>query len=241
MCNLQVACSIEAHDGLCRALADQAKAIVVSVGYRLAPEHKFPAALDDCYAALLWAAEHAAGLGADGSRIAVGGDSAGGALAAAVTMLARERGGPKLCYQLLIYPAVDASMRWPSKRYKQRDSLLTPATMLFFWKSYSNNVLGDMQNPLMCPYQAASLAGLPPACVVTAEYDLLRDEGQAYAARLSQEGVRTKHVCYKGMLHGFMSQCFLIEMPPGTQAVSDCAAALQDAFAGCDPEHRSKL
>ena len=219
---------IDTHDNLCRQLAKKAGAVVVSVDYRLAPEHPFPAAPDDCYAATRWVAENAAVLGCDPGRIAVGGDSAGGNLAAVVSLMARDRGGPTLVHQLLIYPVVDAPSDNLSYRDNARDYLLTAEMMDWFWSHYRGAGASD-RHPLACPLRAASLRGLPPALVFTAEFDPLRDEGEAYGARLREEGVAVRVERYDGMIHGFFGMTALLEQ--ARHAVDDAAATLKRAFA----------
>ena len=183
--------NLEIVDRPCRALAAAAAAVVVSVDYRLAPEHRYPAAFDDCYAATVWVAEHAAELGVDPATIAVAGDSAGGNLAAAVALAARDRGGPALAAQLLIYPVTDFNFDTDSYRENAEGYLLTRGSMYWFWAHY----LGAQElpkDPYACPLRAGSLAGLPPAYVATGEYDPLRDEGEAYAWRLAEAGVAVR-------------------------------------------------
>jgi acetyl esterase len=163
--------SLDTHDGICRELANGAGCVVVSVDYRLAPEHKFPAAADDCYAATQWAAAHAVELGAEATRLAVGGDSAGGNLAAVVAQMARDRGGPPIVFQLLIYPATVAAFDSPSYRQNAEGYLLTAADMRWFWEHYLNGP-ADADNPYASPLRAKNLTGPPPALVITAEFDL---------------------------------------------------------------------
>ena len=194
--------SLDTHDAVCRHLAKQARTVVVSVDYRLAPEHKFPAAAEDCYAATRWIADNAAALGVDPARICVGGDSAGGNLAAVVSLMARDRGGPKIALQVLAYPVTDHSYDTASYRDNADGYLLTKDSMVWFWNHYLG-APSDGTNVYASPLRAASLAGLPPAVVFTAEYDPLRDEGEAYARRLRDAGVRVVHKRYEGIIHGF--------------------------------------
>jgi acetyl esterase len=219
--------SIDTHDGTCRELANAASCIVVSVDYRLAPEHKYPAAADDCYAATVWAAAHATELGGDPHRVAIGGDSAGGNLAAVVAQMARDRGGPPLVFQLLIYPATDAAFDTPSYRDNAEGYLLTTADMRWFWNHYLRSD-ADAATVYASPLRAASLAGLPPALVLTAEFDPLRDEGERYAARLEEAHVPTRLIRYDGMIHGFFGMTGMLQQ--ARTAVSDAAAALTRAF-----------
>jgi acetyl esterase len=222
-----VLCSLDTHDGMCRNLAAGIGCVVVSVDYRLAPEHRYPAAADDCYAATQWCAAHAAELGVDAARIAIGGDSAGGNLAASVSIWARDNGGPKLQLQLLAYPVTDAVARAESYRRYEDGYGLNAATMEWFFDHYApdKGARGDWR---VSPLRAASLAGLPPALVVTAGYDPLRDEGRAYAFRLQQEGTLADLVEFGGMLHGFLSSPMLLH--GARRGTTLCAAALREAL-----------
>src|SRR5262245_34428066 len=221
-------CSLETHDATCRELANGAGCAVVSVDYRLAPEHRFPAAPEDCYAALGWVAGNAAAIGADASRIAVGGDSAGGNLSAVVARLARDRRGPRLCHQLMIYPVTDYAFDTPSYRQNAEGPLLTREAMRAFWKLYLARE-EDGRSPYASPLRAADLASLPPAHVITAEYDPLRDEGEAYARRLEAAGVPVSVRRYDGMVHGFFGFSAMIDC--ARDAVGDVVRELQRAFA----------
>ena len=192
---------LDSHDSECRAMCNRAGITVVSVDYRLAPEHKFPAAVEDSFAALEWTAANAAELGVDPARIAVGGDSAGGNLAAVVAQIARDRGGPRIAFQLLVYPVTDARLAHPSMDENAEGYGLTRAQMAWFIEQYVRGE-ADKLDPHCSPLLAKSLADLPPALVITAEYDVLRDEGEAYARRLIGAGVRTALTRYTGMIHG---------------------------------------
>ena len=194
--------NIDTHDGYCRALAAGAGIKVVSVDYRLAPEHKFPTAPEDCYAATCWIIENAKNFGGDPQRVAVGGDSAGGNLATVVALLARDRSGPDLAFQLLNYPITDYHLETPSYRENAEGYGLSKDTMAWFWDHYLETP-EDGANPYASPLRGESLAGMPPALVVTAEYDPLRVEGEAYASRLGKGGGATELVRYDGMIHGF--------------------------------------
>ncbi|MBF6558912.1 MAG: alpha/beta hydrolase [Candidatus Binataceae bacterium] len=195
---------IATHDDLCRSLAKGGGCVVVSVDYRLAPEHKFPAAPDDCYAATKWVAANAAALGVDAQRIAVGGDSAGGNLAAVVAQMARDKGGPAIAFQLLYYPATDWSKESASQReFTQDGYILSRGDMVWFYDHYMVSDK-DRTNPYFSPACAKSLAGLPPALVLTASIDPLRDEGEAYAEALKRAGVAVKAERYDGVCHGFL-------------------------------------
>lgn len=216
---------LDEYAGVCSNLAAKSGCVVVAVDYRLAPEHPFPAAVDDCYATLEWVAANAADLGADASRIAVSGDSAGGNLAAVVSLLARDNNGPKISYQALIYPAValDAS-RFESYKENGEGLFLTTRTMDYFGNHYQP----DLADFRAVPLNARDLAGLPPALVLVAGYDPLRDEGKAYATRLMQAGVPTVLTEYTGMIHGFFSMSGV--MDAGKQALNQVAGALRDAL-----------
>ena len=193
---------LDSHDVVCRSLANASGCKIVSVDYRLAPEHPWPAAPDDCFAAVEWVAAHAADLGVDANRLAVAGDSAGGNLAAAITLRARAAHGPHIAFQLLIYPAVDATMSLPSNEANGRGYFLEKAGMDWFYGHYLPNP-AEAKNPDVSPLFAADLTGLPPAYVVTAEYDPLRDEGRAYAEKLQAAGVSVDYINYPTMIHGF--------------------------------------
>ena len=219
---------LDTHDGLCRALANRSGAVVVSVDYRLAPEARFPAAAEDCYAVTRWIAEHGAEIGADGARLAVAGDSAGGNLAAVVALLARDRKGPALRHQSLIYPVTDADFDRASYLENAEGYLLTRKGMQWFWDHYVPDA-ARRSDAYAAPQRAASLAALAPATVITAEYDPLRDEGEAYAARLREAGVATTLTRYDGQIHGFVGLFPLFDA--GKRAVDEIATALRAALA----------
>jgi acetyl esterase len=221
--------NIAMTDQPCRLLANASSCVVVSVEYRLAPEYKFPAGPEDCYAATKWVADNAASLNVDPKRIAVGGTSAGATLAAAVTLMARDRGLPHIAYQLLVYPATTTELTTASHSQFAEDNyyILSRADMEWFWGHYLARE-EDRKNPYACPDHAKSLAGLPPAFVITAEYDPLRDEGEAYAVRLSDEGVSTILKRYDGVTHGFFGMPALLEK--AKVAIQDAAAALRSAI-----------
>ena len=220
--------NLETHDGVCRALTNAAACIVVSVDYRLAPEHPFPAAPEDSYAATQWVAANAAAIGGDPTRIAVGGDSAGGNLTAVVALVARDRGAPPLCFQLLVYPVTDAACDTASYRDNADGYFLTRDMMGWFWNHYAAQ-RSARENPYASPLRAASLKGLPPALVITAEFDPLRDEGEAYAARLRDAGVAAQLTRYDGMIHGFFGMGSMLDQ--AKTAIAQAAAALRSAFA----------
>lgn len=222
-----VICDLDSHDGLCRGIANGAGAAVVSVDYRLAPEHRFPAAVDDCFAATCWVAEHAGELGIDGSRIAVAGDSAGGNLAAAVSLMARDRGGPALAFQLLVYPCLDPDLATPSHREHAEGFFLTRSGMRWYWDQYLGSP-EDARHPYAAPSRAPDHSGLPPAPVITAQHDPLRDEGEAYAARLAEAGVAATARRYDGMFHGFFS--FGAVLDAARAANDEAIAALRAAL-----------
>lgn len=193
---------LESHDEVCRQLSVGVGAVVVSVEYRLAPEHPFPAGLEDCFAATRWASDNADALGGDSHRLVVAGDSAGGNLATAVCLLARERGGPEIAHQLLIYPVTDHNLETASYRDNAEGYFLTRDMMEWFWEQYLPDA-AQPADPLAAPLQA-ELAGLPPATVITAGYDPLRDEGIAYAEKLAAQGVPVEQREFEGLIHGFI-------------------------------------
>jgi acetyl esterase len=206
-----VLCSLDTHDGMCRNLCAGAGCVVVSVDYRLAPEHKFPAGLDDCVVATQWVADHAAELNGDATRLAVGGDSAGGNLAAAVALRIRDEGGPTLCGQLLIYPVTDYyTPGTPSYVENAEGYGLTRDTMRWFWDHYLRDPSVAAQ-PYASPLRASDFSGLAPALVVTAEYDPLRDEGEYYADRLRAAGTSCVLSRWAGMNHGFFFWVGLVD------------------------------
>jgi acetyl esterase len=196
--------SIESHDATCRALARASGCAVASVEYRLAPESAFPAAPEDCYAATKWLAENASELGVDGERVAVAGDSAGGNLAAVVSLMARDRGGPRISYQVLIYPAVDVLGEYPSRQENAEGYFLTTRAMRWFYDHYIQDE-SQTKDPLASPLLADDHSGLPPAIVITAGFDPLRDEGEAYAEKLREAGVEVRSSRYDSTIHGFAS------------------------------------
>ncbi len=216
---------LDSHDGMCRHLANAARCAVVSVDYRLAPEHKFPAAVEDCFAATQWVADSGAALGIDGGRLAIGGDSAGGNLAAVVALLARDRGMPLLRCQLLLYPAVDfdASRHQSHARFAE-GYLLTEATMRWFSEQYLRGPQ-DVADWRASPFCAADLSGVAPAFVLTAGFDPLGDEGIAYARRLQDHGVAVRHLHMPDQIHGFLMMGKIIRA--AAPALDETAAALK--------------
>src|SRR6266571_6951347 len=220
---------IETHDVLCRQLTAGAGISVVAVDYQLAPEHKFPAAVDDAWAATRWIAAHAAELGIDAGRLAVGGDSAGGNLAAVVALMARDQRAPAIALQVLLYPVTDVGAESQSYADFAEGFMLTRESMRWFAAHYLAGK-SDAADWRVSPLRAPSLAGVAPALVVTAGFDPLRDEGDAYTRRLREAGVRVDHVCYGGMIHGFAPMGRLIET--GNRAVAHVAAALRQIAGG---------
>ena len=219
--------TIDTADGVSRALANASGALVVVAGYRLAPEHPFPAAIDDCYAAVHWVAGHSAEIGADPSRLAVGGDSAGGNLAAAATLLARAD-GLALAGQLLVYPNTD-QLADDERDDGADDPFLFNRRSVAWYRQHYLRDPGDAASPLASPLRAESLAGLPPALVITAEYDPLRDQGEAYARRLADEGVAVSLSRYPGMAHGFFTMAGTLAA--SRAAIAQAAAHLRQSFA----------
>lgn len=220
------------HDALARDLANASGTVVVSVDYPLAPEHKYPAAPDAAFAATCWVAEHSAEIGVDGSRLAVAGDSAGGNLAAVVALRARERGEPNLAFQLLIYPDVDFRRTNESIRhFAGKYGNITREAQFWFMDNYLENS-GQRTLPDVSPLLAPDLAGLPPAMVITAEFDALRDEGEQYAARLIEAGVPVTLRRYDGMIHDFLRHPF----DDSAYAISDAGHALRAALSGSEED-----
>jgi acetyl esterase len=219
--------SLETHDNLCRMLCDDAGVIVVSVDYRLAPETKFPGAADDCVAAWAWISEHAAELGGDPHKVALGGDSAGGNLAAVVALVARERGLLLPALQLLVYPVTDHEFDSPSMVDNAKGYFLETEEMRWFFDHYAS-APDDFADWRMSPLRAPELAGLPAAVVITAEYDPLRDQGEAYALRLRDAGVPTQALRGDGLFHGFFGMHPFL--PPAQAAWDVAIGALRAAF-----------
>jgi acetyl esterase len=201
---------LDTHDVACRKLAEDGQLIVISVDYRRAPEHKFPAAVDDAIAATEWIAAHAKELGIDAARLSVGGDSAGGNLAAVVTIAARDGNGPAISGQVLIYPSTDFAMTHPSHSEPETSILLTHSVIKWFCNHYLNGTT-DTQDWRASPARAETLAGLPPAYVLTAGADPLRDEGDEYARRLKEAGVAVTYRYFPGQFHGFFTMGKLLQ------------------------------
>ena len=219
--------TLDYDDYRCQNLSKDAGCIVVSIDYCLAPEHRFPKPVEECYAATKWVSEHAAELGADPARLAVGGDSAGGNLAAAVALMARDRGGPKIGFQLLNYPVTDHDLDRPSYRENGVGYGLTTTAMGWFIEQYLPDP-ADRANPYALPIQAGDLSNLPPALVISCEYDVLRDEGEAYGEAMRAAGGDVTIDRYAGVPHGFLSMMPLC--PESGRAMKQGAAAMQAAL-----------
>jgi acetyl esterase len=219
---------IEVYDALCRALANESGARVVSVDYRLAPEHPFPAAVEDSFAALKWIEANAAGLGIDANALAVAGDSAGGNLAAVMCRLARDAGGPRIAFQLLIYPLLTFCEETESMRALGEGYFLDRPVMNWFGRHYVPKDV-KLDDPRLSPLSCADFSRLPPAYVVTAGYDPLKDEGAEYVRRLKDAGVDATLVEYPSMIHGFISMAGVV--PAGAEALAAAARACRDALA----------
>jgi acetyl esterase len=220
--------TLDTCDGICRMLTNAARCVTVSVDYRLAPEHKFPAAVEDCYAGAAWVGSNAEELGGDPARLAVGGDSSGGNLAAAVALMARERGGPAIRHQLLVYPNTDYQADTPSMRDISDEYFFNPASVLWYWRLYLATP-EDGASPFASPLRADDLSCLPAATVITAEYDPLRDEGELYAKKLEEAGVPVEVIRYDGMIHGFFTMVGVLDT--ARTAVGDAAERLRGALA----------
>lgn len=222
--------TLDTADPTCRALANASGCVVVSVGYRRAPEHPFPAGVEDCYAATKWVSRNTETLQGSPGKLAVGGDSAGGNFAAVVALMARDRDGPAIGYQVLVYPVVSAETDWPSYRENEEGYFLTAATLEWFRDHYFDSATHEA-NPYAYPLAADDLSDIPPATVITAGFDPLRDEGIAYAEALESAGVAVEHRHYPDMIHGFFSML----VPPAvfsraTEAVDAVGADLSAAF-----------
>jgi acetyl esterase len=216
--------NLDSHHAICHAISKTGGCLVVAVDYRLAPEHPYPAAVEDAYAATSWVAENADAIRADAGRIAVGGDSAGGTQAAVVALMARDRNGPHIALQVLIYPIIDYNFETPSYLNNAGGYGLTRDLMMWFWNHYLENdeVAG---HPYVSPLRAEDLSKLPNALVLTAQYDPLCDEGRAFALRLQEAGVNVKTTHYDGMIHGFFRMTSRVDK--ARQALEEVAAALK--------------
>jgi acetyl esterase/lipase len=220
--------NIETHDGLCRMLANASGCRVVSVEYRLAPEHPFPAAVEDSYFAAEWVCNHAVELRIDSARVAIGGDSHGATLAIVVCQLAKRDGGPRMALQLLLCPVTDLSRESESRRAFAEGYFINPATLAWATGLYAGDG-AELANPMISPLRADDFAGLPPAHVHTAEFDPLRDEGKAYADALTAAGVKVRYACHEGMIHHFYAMAGAI--PAARGIVAAIGAELRDALA----------
>ncbi len=229
---------VDTHDNQCRAVCRDVEAVVVSVGYRLAPEAPFPAAVEDALAATTWAADHVDELGGDAARLAIAGDSAGGNLAAVVAQLARDAGAPPIAAQLLLYPGVDfrEGDDYPSREENAEGYFLTLEDMGWFRDHYVGS--SDPTDPRLSPLLAEDLSGLPPAVIVTAQYDPLRDEGEAYARALESAGVPVVLHCYDGLIHGFFDLGTL--SPAAAAAVDETCADLRRLLEGSAVDGREQ-
>lgn len=217
---------LDSHDNMARAFCNALPAVVVAVDYRLAPEHRFPAAVEDAWTATCWVSENAEALGADVSRLIVGGDSAGGNLAAVVAQLARERHGPAIAHQMLLYPVCDTNLERDSYRRNGKGYFLETEMMRWLLRHYLDDP--QTRDTRVCPLHTPDLMRLPPATLMTAEYDPLREEGEEYAERLCQAGVPVHRHCYPGAIHGFMSFLGTVEL--ADRAFAETVAAVRAAL-----------
>ncbi|MGW0662969.1 alpha/beta hydrolase [Streptodolium elevatio] len=218
-------CGIETHEGLCREIANRSGFLVVSVEYRLAPEHVFPAAAEDFYAAACWVAAHAGEIGGDPARVAVAGDSAGANLAAVAGLMARDRGGPRFAFQLLAYPGLDALSERPSAVENADAPMLNRSSSQSMWRAYAGDA--DLRHPYLSPIYAEDLTGLPPAMIVTAQYDMGRDDARAYAELVAKAGGTVDVLVVKGAVHGFLS--YYTQVPASSDALDRACDALRAA------------
>lgn len=220
---------VESYDPVCRVLADELDCVVVAPDYRLAPEHKFPAGLRDCYAVVEWAASRTEILNGRPDRIVVGGDSAGGNLAAAVSLLARDKRGPDIDYQVLVYPTTTFSFEFADEPSGDGNYFITEPDLAWSWDHYLETDIDGM-SPYASPLRANDLSDLPPATVLTAEFDPLREEGIAYAERLADHGVPVEHTNYDRMVHSFFTNLAEPRVEPAWEAVAEIGAHLDRAF-----------
>jgi acetyl esterase len=218
---------LDTHHAFCHALAKSSSCLVVAVDYRLAPEHRFPAAVEDAYAATRWIAENTGLIQADPDRFAVCGDSAGGHLAAVVSMMARDRQGPRVDLQILIYPITDFSFDTPSYEQNKAGYMLTRDMMKWFWNHFIVDE-GQADDPYACPLRAKNFGNLPPALILTAEYDPLRDEGEAYGQKLQSAGVNVTLTRWPGMIHGFIRMTAVLEK--ANDALGQVAGKVEEVF-----------
>jgi acetyl esterase len=222
-----VFCDIETHDGLCRMLTNESGCRLISVGYRLAPEHPFPAAVEDSVFVTRWVFEHASALGIDPTRIAVAGDSAGGTLAAVVCQLAKQTGGPTPALQILFCPVTDVSVDSAWRKACPEGSLLNGPPIEWALRHYCPRD-ADLADPRLSPLRAGDFSGLPPAHIHTAEFDPLRDQGEAYADQLERAGVKVQYTCHDGMIHHFYGMAGTI--PYARVAIKAAGAAIKEAL-----------
>ena len=218
---------LDTHHGFCHALAKTSGCLVVSVDYRLAPEHRYPAAVDDAYAATNWVAQNSDAIQADPDRLAVGGDSAGGHLAAVVALMARDRKGPRIDFQVLIYPITDYCFDTASYIENKEGYMLTRDLMKWFWNHFIEDE-DQANDPYVSPLRAKSSSDLPPALILTAEYDPLRDEGEAYGKKLREAGVKVTLSRYPGMIHAFIRMTAFLDK--ARDALDEVAGALRDGL-----------
>ncbi|WP_435335923.1 alpha/beta hydrolase [Haloarchaeobius sp. TZWWS8] len=228
---------LETHDALCRALANATECLVIAVDYRLAPEHRFPAGLEDCYAATCWVANNAESLGAAPDTLAIAGDSAGGTLAVGVGLLARDRDGPTIDYQVLAYPAADYAFDTASYEENAQGYFLTRKDMERFWNGYLRSEL-DAEHAYVSPLRAENLSALPPALVLTCGFDPLRDDGRKLATRLAEAGVSTEHVEYDDMIHGFLTMLSDPELERAREGIQDIGDAVKRELRSAAPVTR---
>ena len=219
--------SLKSHDNVCRALCVKSGCIVASVDYRLAPENKYPAAVEDAWSATKWLSQNTESIGVDIKKIAVGGDSAGGNLAAVVSLLAKESGSPQIAFQLLIYPCTDMTCSFDSHKTFGKGYRLTNELITWFYNHYFS-ADDDIKHWKASPLNADDLSGLPPALVISAGFDTLQDENRAYAEKLMQAGITVKHSHYEGMIHGFITMPGALDK--AKEATNECAAELKRAF-----------
>ncbi|WP_435365711.1 alpha/beta hydrolase [Haloarchaeobius sp. DYHT-AS-18] len=225
---------LDTHDALCRALANATECLVVAVDYRLAPEHKFPAGLEDCYAATCWVANNAESIGAVPGSLATMGDSAGGNLAVGVGLLSRDRDGPDIAYQVLAYPAANHAFDTDSYEENAQGYFLTRKDMERFWNGYLRSEL-DAEHAYVSPLQTESLADLPSSLVLTCGFDPLRDDGQALATRLSEDGVDTHHIHYGDMIHGFLTMLSDPELDRAREGIEEIAEMVRSELQEAPP------
>ncbi|WP_323173454.1 alpha/beta hydrolase [Natrialba sp. PRR66] len=218
---------LETYDALCRALSNATECIVISVDYRRAPEHRFPAGLEDCYAATCWVANNAEAIDARPDTLAIAGDSAGGSLAFGVGLLARDRDGPAIDYQVLAYPASDYAFDTDSYEENAQGYFITRKDMERFWDGYLQSEL-DGEHPYASPLRTESLDRLPPTLVLTCGFDPLRDDGTELASRLSEAGVSTDHVQYEDMIHGFLIMLSDPELDRAHEALEEIGERVRD-------------